>query len=283
MNLPHCTVSARCNNLCPPGALVCSDCANGLALELLFVPLLANAIEDAYVKSQHFGASGLGMPNPDESPVPFSPRASEARAELLAALTEAADAIAVRRGYFRPLNTFRALSRWLASQVSWIRVEPDGPAMVRRLHEVIRAASRVVDRPADLVMLGHCNGVLTQPVDGRAAGETCGAELHALANRTEVTCRACGSVHQIADRRAWLLGRAEEVQLPAVALQRAIDGLGVAVTAKQIEHWAARGRLLAAGTTKLRGVARPVYRVGDVLDIVKADQVRRDHHIKRTA
>lgn len=269
MPLPTCRARRDCENTCPPGMAVCSDCANDLALSLLYVPLIAGALEDAHVKGQRFGASGTGVPNPDESPVPFSPRASEARVELLAALTEAADAIAHRRECFRPLNTFVALSRFLAASVSWIRAEHDGPEMVRHLQTVIRSASRVVDRPADVVMLGHCNGTTE-------AGETCGAVLYSPANRVQVTCRTCGYVHEVQDRRAWLLGAAEEIELPAAALQRAVDGLGVEVTAKQLEHWAARGRLVRAGTIRVLNRERPTYRVGDVLDIVNADRQRRD-------
>lgn len=276
MALPTCTVSKSCNNTCPPGALVCSDCANDLAISLLFVPLIGSALEDAHVKGQRFGATGVGLPNPDESPVPFSPRASEARAELLAALVQAADAIASRRELFRPLDTFVALSRFLAAQVSWIRVEHDGPDMVRHLQQVMRAASRVVDRPADVVMLGHCNGTIDAPTEGRQMGDTCGAPLYGPANRPEVTCRVCRYVHQTAERRAWLLGAAELVELPAAAMYRAVDGLGVDVTPKQLENWAARGRLTRAGTIRVLGRDRPTYRVGDVLDIVNADRKRRD-------
>jgi hypothetical protein len=276
MNLPTCAVTSRCKNTCPPGTAVCSDCANELGLSLLYVPLIAGALEDAHVKGQRFGTTSVALPNPDESPVPFSPRASDARAELLAALTQAADAIASRADLFRPLDTFRALSRFLASQVSWIRVQHDGPAMVRHLTGVLTAASRVVDRPADVVMLGHCNGTIGEGIEGRRPGDTCGVALYAPANRPEVTCRTCLHVHQAHDRRAWLLGEAEEVTLPAAALQRAIDGLGVDVTPKQIMHWAARGRLEPAGSIRVLGRDRPTYRVGDVLDIVNADRRRRD-------
>lgn len=280
MNLPTCAVSDRCKNTCPPGTTVCSDCANDLGLSLLYVPLIAGALEDAHVKGQRFGVTGTGIPNEDESPVPFSHYASKARAELLGALTEAADAIAARAGYFRPLNTFRALSRFLASQVSWIRVQHDGPDMVVHLTRVLTAASRVVDRPADVVMLGHCNGTIGEGVEGRVPGVVCGEALYAPANRKEVTCRTCQHVHQADDRRAWLLGEAEEVRLPAAALQRAVDGLGIEVNTKQLENWAARGRLARVGTVRVLGRERPTYRVGDVLDLVKADRVRRDRPVR---
>ena len=276
MNLPTCAVTSRCKNTCPPGMAVCSDCANSLALSLLYVPLIAGALEDALVKGQRFGTTSVALPNPDESPVPFSPRASAARDELLTRLTEAADAIAHRAEFFRPLNTFTALSRFLASNVRWIRSQHDGPAMVRHLTAVIRDASRVVDRPADLVMLGHCNYEYSEDVDGHDAGDLCGAALYAPANRDEVTCRSCGAVHQAGDRRAWLLREVEGVTLPATSLQRAVDGLGITVNTKQLENWAARGRLVPAGTIRVLGRDRPTYRVGDVIDVVNAERKRRD-------
>lgn len=284
MSLPTCRVRSDCRNTCPPGMSVCSDCGNDLALTLLHVLLLGNALEDAHIKSMRFSVEGLGRRNEDESPVPFNPRASRASAELLAALTEAADFIAREREYFRPMNTFAALARFLAAQVSWIRAHHDGPAMVQRLHQVIDQAARVVDRPADVVALGRCGVEMESSPEARllrAIGirvVACDEQLYALANAETTTCRACRAEHEVKARRAWLLGAAEEVALPAKQLARAVDGLGVAVTPMMIDNWSRRGRLVASGTTTSRP-ARPTYRVGDVLDIVNADRAKRDEKI----
>lgn len=281
MPLPTCRVSHACSNTCPPGMSVCSDCGNDLALTLLHVLLLGNALEDAHIKSMRFSVEGLGRRNEDESPVPFNPRASRASAELLSALTEAADFIAHERGYFRPMNTFAALARFLAAQVPWIRAHHDGPAMVQRLHGVIDEASRVVDRPADVIALGRCGVEIEASPSAkllRAIGVrvvACGEQLYALANAQTTTCRECGAEHQVQERRAWLLGAAEEVALPATQMARAIDGLGVSVSPKMIDNWTQRGRLQPVGRTTNRPT-RPTYRVGDVLDIVNADRARRE-------
>lgn len=276
MKRTHCEVSRNCNNLTPPGMLVCADCANQLAIALITVPLLANALDDAHTKTQRFAsAGGRGYhPDPDESPVPFNGNASEARAVMLHALLEAGDFIARDRGYHRPLDTFTALAGFLGSQVSWIRAHHNGPAMVRRLLDVVRDADRVVDRPADYQYLGVCEYEL----DG---GATCTAELYAHPARLEVECRGCGAVHPIKERRAWLRGLAEDRTLTPTKLCQAVDGLGVQVTPKQIENWTQRGRIEPVGHT-LTKPHRPLYRVGDVVDLVEADALRRDAATSRT-
>lgn len=93
-----------------------------------------------------------------------------------------------------------------------------------------------------------------------------------------VRCPACRAQVDVESRRTWLLQQVEDMLLPATELARAIDGLGVEMTPERLRKWAERGRLSERGRRLIGGRALPVYRVGDVLDLVNADAARKAAH-----
>lgn len=196
------------------------------------------------------------------TPLPYGYTPSETKWELLDTLTRWADDIAKRRGLFRPLNTLQALGPWLAAQVAWLRQQPDGPDAIDEMTAALRHALHVIDRPADRKYAGPCTATTINP-DGLATD--CDGELYARPNATTIPCPSCGAEYDVNDRRAWLLEQAQDMLLPATELARAVDGLGVAITGAMIRGWVHRGRLLAHRD----GWGRPVYRVGDVLELVR--------------
>ncbi len=195
------------------------------------------------------------------TPLPYGYTPSEAKWVLLDTLRRWGDDIARRRGLFRPFDTLQALGPWLAAQVGWLRQQPDGPDAIAEMTAGIRNALRVIDRPADCKYAGPCTATITDP-DGLA--RDCDGELYARPGATTIPCPQCGAEYDVADRRAWLLEQAEDRLLPATELARAVDGLGVPITGAMIRGWVHRGRLTARG---LPGY--PVYRVGDVLALVR--------------
>lgn len=106
----------------------------------------------------------------------------------------------------------------------------------------------------------------------------CSAEVWVRAGSAAgtVVCSGCGARHDIRQRRAWLLEQANEHLLPATELARAVDGLGVAVTPSTVRKWAERQRIVPRGHAMIRGRLLPLYRVGDVLDLVEGDARRRE-------
>lgn len=285
MRLSKCQVgSGRCGELVPPGMVVCGSHADQLALELLGAGSLFNALEDAHIKGQRFSAGTPTLGTPDEAPVPFNGRAGDTRAELLGALTTAAgriaeellgaltdeaDWIAAERELYRAFNTERALGPWLARQVPYLRAHAEGAERVEYLLGVLAKAARTVDRPADRVYLGRCVGTV---VLGDGPEVPCTEELYAVPTRPEFTCRRCGWVYTLSERRAHLLGLATGLQLGATDCARALAGLGLDVTASRVREYASRGLIApvqdAAGqAVRVRGHA--VYLVADVLAVVE--------------
>ena len=304
----------RCGQRVPPGMVVCGDCANGLALELLGVPSLVVALDEAIRKGLRFSSSRphpLGRPG-DEIPapaprpprsfldrafgpvehdplperaLPFDEHASDRRRLLLSTLVMWADAVALAAGWTRPLNTPVALSTFLIRQVSWVRTWEQGPELVEKVTGVIRMAARAVDRPPDLRYAGPCGATL---VDGDGLAQICSEEVFAVAGRTDAECRGCGAVYPLDERRSWLLSKVEDMLLPASEVAAAVRGLGVEVTAAMIRGWAHRGELAPHGNrghVDLDGSVRrrPLYRVGDVLEQVAAVERRRAERLAKVA
>ena len=260
-----------CKDTTPPGMLVCGRHADMLTDDLVDVPGLLLALEAAHGKQLHYSttrAAPLVLPEEEESPLPFNPKASEVAGLLVDTLTRWADLIARSRGLFRPLNTPTALPVWLCSQVSWLRGAECGPEAVAKIRAVIRAARLVVDRPPDLAYAGPCGGSL---LDDDGLLQVCTADLYARPGELQVTCRVCGTRYPLAERRKWLLAKTEDMLLPATELARAIDGLGVDVTPSAIWKWKERGRIVPHGTDP---AGHPLYRVGDIMDLVNATAVR---------
>lgn len=274
MRLSKCQVGGgRCQQLVPPGMVVCGSHADQLALELLGAGSLINALEDAHTLAQRFSAGTPALGNPDEASVPFNGRAGDARAELLTALTAAADRIAEERGLFRAFNSDRALGPWLARQVPWLRAHPDGAERVEYLLDVIYRASHVVDRPPDRVYLGRCEGKVLFG-DGEVP---CAEELYAVPTRAEFQCQRCGTIYTLAERRARLLGLATGKQLNATDCARALAGLGLDITPSRVREYRSRKLLTPVQDehgqdVRVRGHA--VYLVADVLAVV--ERIARD-------
>lgn len=270
MNLSRCQVgNGRCQQLVPPGMVVCGAHADQLALELLGVSSLLNALEDAHGKGQRFSVGSTSTAALDEAPVPFNRVAGDARAELLAALTTAADRIAEEREQFQAFNSDRAIGPWLARQVPWLRAHAEGAERVGYLLDVLYQASRVVDRPPDRVYLGPCVGHIGVD-DGSEV--RCTEELYAVESRPEFTCPRCGWIYQLAERRAHLLGLTTGLQLGATDCARALAGLGLDVTASRVRDYASRHLIEPVedqygNAVRVRGHA--VYLVADVLAVVE--------------
>src|SRR5690606_40055201 len=111
-----------------------------------------------------------------------------------------------------------------------------------------RALAAVAYRPTERRWLGQC-GADTD-------SGPCQVDLVARIDAEQVTCRGCGSVHDVAARRQWL---AEIVRGYAYTAAEIADACGI--PAATIRSWARRGRIVAVGAAG----SRPGHVPGDVL------------------
>jgi hypothetical protein len=153
---------------------------------------------------------------------------------------------------------------FLLDHLDWIRHRPEAAEAVDELNAAAATLQRVVDSPPALAYAGPCWNELGD-------GERCEFELYAVEGRNSVTCQGCGEDHDLAARRRWLLGEAQDALATAATLAAALSSLDTPVTSSMIRNYADRGRIVAHGHDRQ---GRPLYRVGDVVDVL-ADVAKR--------
>lgn len=163
--------------------------------------------------------------------------------------------------------------RWRGGAVDRLVRHPDGAAALDELTAALRNARHAIDAPARRLYAGRCTALVPDE-DGLAA--ECGTDLLAAPGSAVVECRACGTPWPLAERRSWLLERAEDMLLPAAEIARAADGLGLRLSVDTLRSWVRRRQLVGRGRVPLSdGRTAEPYRVGDVLDFVHAAAARR--------
>jgi hypothetical protein len=266
-----------------PGAYVCRSCGSRLARDLGDVAALARELETSLAKESRFPPRpGASRPRPksqddEESPLPWDQRARDAGFQLRSTVvgvvrtlleSGADDPPAVvlpgvascgHRGCAGvceqrwPQDEMASMAAWLLARVQAIRKHPAGGELVDELRLAVREVRRAVDRPPDMLFAGLCD---------------CGERLWLRPGARSLTCPVCGAMRPVTDRAEMLLASAVDrlARGPHIASFLSIV-LGHTVRASAIRKWAHREKLEAV-SVDVRG--RPLYRVGDVLDLVVA-------------
>jgi hypothetical protein len=171
----------------------------------------------------------------------------------------------------RTATTTEQAAAWLANVPTALATHEAARDMHDEITAIVGAVERMVDRRADRAYLGTC-GEWIDDGDGEFDCHQCNGQLYARPNAPTVTCRVCGTRFDVANRRAWMLTDAEDQLLTAIDCARALAGLGNAVSVDTIRTWSHRGRIAPHGHTT---AGRPLYRVGDVLDLMaRAESTR---------
>lgn len=160
---------------------------------------------------------------------------------------------------------------WLAGHAQALRKHPDAGAAFKELHDACAQLERLVDRPADKVLVGVCD---------------CGRVLYASLGRQVIRCpeRTCGATWNVADGLEILRRHLNDklfTEAEAARLAVRLDGgdRSTDQIRRLIGMWAARGQIGTRGqvwrepnTGELERdpnhgpVAVPTYRFGDVAD-----------------
>lgn len=191
-------------------------------------------------------------------PVPYGIAASEAMRLLHATMWPwVREALEAHPTTYLPDPSTIGLSRALLRLCGWLQGHPDGASAIDEIRYAVREGWRSIDLGPDRWYCGVCSH--------DEAGEVCTEELYVTAGRHEVTCRVCGTTHDVADRRTAMLDAAEDTLLTLSEMTRALALTGAqTVTRKQLEGWVRRGRLVRSGNAG----AIALYRVSDVRDIL---------------
>jgi len=212
-------------------------------------------------------------------PLPYDEAAAGTAADLRRVLQDAA----IRHGHPGRDGTATVAwiapalaAAWLLDQLGAVRVSP--------------YARLTLDQLADLLDLdpdpttGMCRGHVWRRVDrapdrwfaGLCSADTpagmCTEDLLAVPGAGVVRCRACGTRHDVAQRRAVLQDAVRGVLGTATWLASALTPLvGEPIDPAKIRTWKARGRLVPRGHDRN---GAPLYAAGDVLDLAVAGQRR---------
>jgi hypothetical protein len=232
------------------------------------------------------GSGGGGKPG---SRSPGNDDAMDALDAIQNALTTMARAIAETRGLqipsealgdVSPADPLTRAAKWLTGQLDWLRhaTHPNGEPYAADVFAEIRdCASRmraVVEGPADRRYLGPCGAdVISSGIDAEGWPadvdiKTCEGDVYARDGAPAGHCRTCGATVDTGERRAWLDAEVRSHTFRAIHIAQAYR-----ISVDTIRSWAHRGLLVPHGHD---ADERPLFNVGDVLDLAAADAARRE-------
>lgn len=281
-----------CGHPMPTGdnSTACPGCWNRFEQQVAEIPALIDDLETAITRQARIAldATRVGAPQDDDheddidpkrdmpglralrapapvvtvahSALPYGSGASDAMRLLHATMWPwVREALEAHPTTYLPDPSTIGLSRALLRLRGWLQGHPDGAAAIEEIRYAVGKCTQAIDLGPDRWYCGVCSH--------DEDGELCTEELYVHAGRHEVTCRVCGTTHDVADRRTAMLDAAEDTLLTLSEMTRALALTGAAtVTRKQLEGWVRRGRLVRSGNDG----PTALYRVSDVRDILAA-------------
>lgn len=176
-------------------------------------------------------------------------------------------------------------ARFLAEHVEWMRHRPEADEFLAAIDAASRLMTNLIDGAPPQVYLGPC-GALTGPPGRRVHPITCNCrdcmtmitagpigqptecdgDVYARQHASVGRCRTCSAEVDADARRQWLDDEVRSRTFRAVHIADAYS-----INVNTIRSWYARGRLTAHNHED----GKPLFNVGDVLDLAAADAKRR--------
>lgn len=274
-------------------AYACPQCAGRVRDALLRLADLADELDVTIARQSRTGSGGSGS---DRHPLPVDLGASYDTDAVVNTITTWARHAAEIRGWGRggvdehDRSSLAQTASWLATQVEWLRHQPEASEALDELADACSLAVRIVDRRTARWYAGPC-GAPPQEIAAEQTGTdegdgqgSCNADLYAHPGAHTITCRVCGTIHDARQRREWLLKEARDQVAHAELVGRALAALGLDVDPARVRRWANRGLIADQGTRMVDGRERPVYRIGDVETVaVMMAAARRWREVARQA
>lgn len=247
-----------CSRPVPDTAFGCPHCAADLAQRLDQLAAVLPELQTTIAKQDRIGSGGA-RPTGAAVPLPYrDPTANRGRA-IQGELVTWGRLVYAESGRTIAGSTGSAVARYLGAATGWARYRQSWPEFHAALRPLVGSVLHLIDQPADRVYLGPCQ---TRNPD---TGETCWTDVLAKPDAATGRCQSCGTVHDVAKSRSWLLDSLEDVLLRPVEIAGVLRGFGHAkVGYSTIAAYVADGLIVAHGQD---GYGRPRYRVGDVLEV----------------
>jgi hypothetical protein len=272
----------RCGRPMAEQAYADQHCADQAAAQLAEIADMVQAARDiATGQASHSGGSGSGKPG---SRLPLDLAATAKLDAVQNELTTWARHVAEERGaHFvsagftghRVADPLAEACSWLGGQLEWLRHRQEIESFLTDVEAAQRIMRGLVRGPAEQKYLGPCgawrdHGSICgcEGSVGCDVPETCDGDVYGRVGAKHGACRTCGAQAEQAERRAWLDDEVRSRAFRAVEIAGAYQ-----INVNTIRSWAARGHLLEHGRDR---DDRPLYNVGDVLDLAAADAARRE-------
>lgn len=206
---------------------------------------------------QHDGDCGCGVS------LPWDDRASRVAHGLRNALTTWSQVL-IEQNPDEASSAQAEMPQWLTSKLGDIRHQPWAPDMLADLTKRIRDAEQAIDRPEDRLYAGPCGGTITISY---GISDQCRRRIWARPEETAVKCRTCGTLHIVADRQAFMLTAAADLEMPGPQICSVLTTmLRVLVKRSTFRSWVHRGKITKRGERD----GADTYRFGDALDLWRA-------------
>lgn len=235
-------------------AFICTRCRDKLIDELRSVAWLADELEVTITRRAKLSGPTLRVAGDPETALPFNEAASEAAWLLRNVLVSWVRDLCDTRGMIYPLlGSASELAGWLASYATSIQMSEAAHVAYDEITDAVAQARMVIDRPKTRQVLGTCLG-------DTDTADQCQKVLYVAAGRQKLTCGECGTVHNVAERRDWMLQVVRNERGTAADVARKLGTLlEPPVKAGTIRQWHKRG--------KLEGDALGEFLFGDVIDL----------------
>lgn len=275
----RCAVPRQDDELCDKtirdSRQVCAGCATKVEQALAETPSLAEELETTRLRQSRTGDRSIGGGHSTDQPLPWSEAASVAVDTLQSTLVAWTQTVVDERGVTPPSVVMP--SAFLLRHLDWLLHHPTAAQAVDELTFAARQARSVIDRAPDHWYAGRCGHVDLEAqveaiVTSTPAPPACPEELYVREGSKTVVCRTCSAEHDVALRRKTLVRKVEDQLATASELTSAVSNLVRPISLNTIKSWVQRKRLTEHSKSP-DGVA--LYRVGDVLDLLAADAVRR--------
>jgi hypothetical protein len=261
--------------------LLCKQCTWELEQALAELPALIDELTTSLTK-QSVLSNGKGGGKPTKGrvlPLPFDLRASDVINELRTLLHGWTRVVVEDYHQDPPADTLDGMARFLYARVDLLAAHE----AARDIHEEILdmaakpdakrsgggRAWRAVDLAAEKVFVGMCS---YREVDDQ---EPCPEELMAKRSSLLVRCRTCGTEYSVEERRKVLRDAVEDVLATPAEISRAVQWLGEAVRLDQITRWVQAERLVEKGHVMQGKRRMALYRIGDVIELLKEPDRRK--------
>jgi len=252
----------KCGKPMPTGdnSTACPACWRRFDANLGDIPAIMTELDTTLSRQTASGSSN--GPRSSETPLPYNVDASDAARLLSMTLWPwVREGLDAHPGVPLPSPSVVSMAAALMHLHGWLVVHPEGYLAIDEVGYAVSQARTAIDRAADRVYAGTCDGD-----DGE-----CGEELYAVEGSTSLRCPVCSTERDVYIWRRNRLEAAGDSLLTLSEMTRAIGETGTeTVSRKRLEGWVRRGRLIRAGNLG----AVPLYRVGDVLDVIEGERRR---------